>query len=87
MLAVVQRVTLACCTVEGKIVGRIGKGFVVFLAVGKSDTLMDASWMAKKIVNLRVFEDEHDHMNLSLFQIGGEILIVPEFTLYGDCKN
>ena len=87
MLAVVQRVSLAWCIVEGKTVANIDKGVLVLLAISKDDGLQDARWMVKKIVNLRIFEDQTCKMNLSLLQIGGEILVVPQFTLYGNCRK
>jgi len=87
MLAVVQRVSSAGCIVEEKKVAQIKKGLVVLLAIGKNDTVQDASWMAKKLVNLRVFEDQNQKMNLSLLQVEGEILAIPQFTLYGDCTK
>jgi len=87
MRAVIQRVGKASCEVEGKLVGAIKKGVVVFLGVGRGDTVEDAEYLAEKIVNLRIFEDEKDKMNLSLVHIGGEILIIPQFTLYGDCRK
>jgi len=87
MLAVIQRVISARCAVGGKVVAGIGKGLVVLLAVGRNDSLQDASWIARKIVNLRIFEDKSSRMNISLLQIKGEILVVPQFTLYGDCKK
>jgi len=87
MRAVIQRVGEASCEVEGKLVGAIKKGVVVFLGVGRGDTVKDAEYLAEKIVNLRIFEDEKGKMNLSLVHIGGEILIIPQFTLYGDCRK
>ncbi len=87
MRAVIQRVSSARVRVEGKIVGEIGKGFLVLLGVGKEDTEKDADWLAEKIVGLRVFEDEQGKFNLSLQEVGGEILIVSQFTLYGDCRK
>ena len=87
MRAVTQRVGKASCEVEGKLVGAIKKGVVVFLGVGRGDTVEDAEYLAEKIVNLRMFEDEKGKMNLSLVHIGGEILIIPQFTLYGDCRK
>ncbi len=87
MRAVVQRVSSAECLVGGKRVGKIGKGLVVLLGIGKGEKEKDAEWMAKKIVNLRIFEDDKGKMNLSLLQVGGEILLVPQFTLYGDCRK
>lgn len=88
MLAVVQRVTSARCVVDEKITGSIGKGIVVFLAIGRNDELKDAQWIVKKIVNLRLFNDDnYNKMNLSLLQIKGEVLLIPQFTLYGDCRK
>lgn len=87
MLAVVQRVTSAECLVKRKVVGNIKRGVVVLLAIGRKDGLEDVHWMSKKIVNLRIFEDSKGKMNLSLLQIKGEILLVPQFTLYGDCRK
>ncbi len=87
MRAVTQRVGKASCKVEGTLVGAIKKGMVVFLGVGRGDTVEDAEYLAEKIVNLRMFEDEKGKMNLSLVHIGGEILIIPQFTLYGDCRK
>ena len=88
MLAVVQRVNSARCFVNGKLTGSIARGIVTFIAVGKNDEVKDAQWMVKKIVNLRLFNDDnYNKMNLSLLQIGGEILLIPQFTLYGDCRK
>ena len=87
MRAVTQRVGKASCKVKGKLVGSIRKGVVVFLGVGRGDTVKDAEYLAEKIVNLRIFEDEKGKMNLSLVHIGGEILIIPQFTLYGECRK
>ena len=87
MRAVVQRVTHGRVTVEGQVIGEIGKGLVVLLGIGKEDTEADITYLADKIVNLRIFEDENEKMNLSLEDIGGELLIVSQFTLYGDCRK
>ena len=89
MRAVVQRVLKASVTLQetSEVVGKIGKGFVVLLGVGKDDTEADSKYLAEKIVNLRVFEDENDKMNLSLLNVGGEILAVSQFTLFGDCRH
>jgi len=87
VLAVVQRVSSAQCSVEGENVGKIDKGLLVLLAVGKEDSLKDASWMARKLVNLRIFEDHNQKMSFSLLDVGGDILVVPQFTLYADCKK
>ncbi len=85
MRAVIQRVTKATCWVGEKEVGSINKGIVVFLGVGKDDQLQDAEYMANKIFNLRIFGDSQDKLNLSLLQVKGEVLVIPQFTVYGDC--
>jgi D-tyrosyl-tRNA(Tyr) deacylase len=87
MRAVVQRVSEGKVKVEGNIVGQIGRGFVVLLGVGTEDGKGDAEHMAEKICNLRVFEDEEGKMNLSLNDVGGELLVISQFTLYGDCRK
>lgn len=87
MRAVVQRVTQASVTVQEETVGLIGKGLLVLLGVADDDDPQDADWMAAKIVNLRVFEDEAGKMNRSLLDDQGEILVVSQFTLYGDCRK
>jgi len=85
--AVIQRVRKAGVEVEGNIVSRIGPGFLVLLGVARSDTEKEAASLADKIVKLRVFDDEDGKMNLSLGDIGGEILVVSQFTLYADCSK
>ncbi|MDY3928172.1 MAG: D-aminoacyl-tRNA deacylase [Clostridia bacterium] len=87
MRAVVQRVTEASVTVENEIIGKIGKGFVVLLGVGKEDDENDMKYIADKIISLRVFEDENEKMNLSLKDVDGQLLVVSQFTLYGDCRK
>ena len=87
MRAVVQRVKHAGVTVDGKIVGRIDKGFLVLLGVSVDDTEVDTRYCVEKILNLRVFEDGDGKMNLSLLDIGGELLAVSQFTLYGDTRR
>lgn len=87
MRAVVQRVTQASVTIQEETVGLIGKGLLVLLGVADDDDPQDADWMAAKIVNLRVFEDEAGKMNRSLLDEQGEILVVSQFTLYGDCRK
>jgi len=85
--AVVQRVKRACVTVDGAVVGKIDKGFLVLLGVSSDDTEADARYCVEKILNLRVFEDSEGKMNLSLLDIGGELLAVSQFTLYGDTRR
>ena len=87
MRSVVQRVTKASVTVEGEVIGKIGKGFLILLGVSDEDTEKDLVYMADKISGLRVFEDADEKMNLSLLDIGGEALVVSQFTLYGDCRK
>lgn len=87
MRAVIQRVKSGSVAVDDKIVGSIGKGFVVLLGVNEKDTEADVLYMVDKTVNLRIFEDENEKMNLSLLDIKGELLVVSQFTLYGDCRK
>jgi D-tyrosyl-tRNA(Tyr) deacylase len=87
MRAVVQRVTRAKVTVEGEIVGEIGNGLVVLLGVAADDTGRDASYLADKIVALRICEDNEGKMNLSVKETGGGVLVVSQFTLYGDVRR
>lgn len=87
MRAVVQRVSRAKVTVGGEVTGEIARGFVVLLGVADGDTQDDVIYMAQKIVGLRVFEDSEGKMNLSLADIGGEMLVVSQFTLVGDCRK
>ena len=87
MRAVVQRVRTGSVTIEGKEFSRIGPGIVVLLGVGQGDNEEDAGFLAEKIVNLRIFEDTYGKMNLSLSDVGGELLAVSQFTLYGDCRK
>lgn len=87
MRAVVQRVTRAGVEVQGETVGSIGKGLAVLLGVQEGDTPQDADYMAEKLAHLRVFSDAQDRMNLSLLDIQGEILVVSQFTLLGDCRK
>lgn len=87
MKIVVQRVKEAEVRVEGKSVGKIGKGFLVLLGVTHNDTKEQADYLVKKLCKLRVFTDENDKMNLGLKDIQGELLIVSQFTLYADCSQ
>ena len=87
MRAVVQRVSRAKVTVAGEIAGEIGPGFLVLLGVAEGDTTEDARYLAQKIAGLRVFEDAEGKMNLSLADVGGEMLVVSQFTLLGDCRK
>jgi len=73
--------------VEGEITGKIGKGLLVYLGVGKEDDEKDAGFMAEKLTNLRIFADENDKMNLSVRDVNGGILLISQFTLYGDCRK
>lgn len=87
MRAVVTRVSSASVTVEGKTTGSIGKGFLVLLGIGPSDTKAEAEKLADKILGLRIFEDENGKMNLNLSTVGGSVLVVSQFTLYADLKS
>lgn len=87
MRAVVQRVSQASVKVADREVGRIGRGLLVFLGVGQGDAQQDADALAKKIVQLRCFQDEASKFNRSLTDVGGELLAVSQFTLYGDCRR
>ncbi|MCL6573400.1 MAG: D-tyrosyl-tRNA(Tyr) deacylase [Bacillus sp. (in: Bacteria)] len=87
MRVVVQRSKSAYVAVAGEVIGRISKGLVLLVGVTHRDTEEDAVYLAEKIANLRIFEDEGALMNLSLLDVGGEILSVSQFTLYGDCRK
>ena len=87
MKAVLQRVLSASVECEGKTVSEIGKGFMVLLGVTKTDTQAEADVLASKIAGLRIFEDENGKMNLSLYEVGGKVIVVSNFTLCADCKH
>jgi D-tyrosyl-tRNA(Tyr) deacylase len=85
--ALIQRVNKAQVLIDGKIVGKIGKGMVVFLGVGKNDNSLDIDFMVRKIPQLRIFDDVQGKMNICLKEIQGEILLISQFTLYGNCRR
>ena len=87
MIAVLQRVSKASVSVDGAVVGKCQKGLAILLGVAEGDSEKDATVLAEKISKLRIFTDENDKMNLSLEDVSGEILVVSQFTLYGDCKK
>ena len=87
MRAVVQRVLSSSVSVDGKVVGKIGKGFNILLGVGQGDGEKQVQWLAEKIAHLRIFEDENAKMNLSLKDINGSALVISQFTLYGNCDK
>lgn len=87
MRAVLQRVTEANVKVDGEIIGQIENGLMILVGFGKEDTEEKLDWMVNKILNLRVFSDENDKINLSVTDINGELLIVSQFTLYWNCKK
>lgn len=87
MKAVIQRVAKAVVSVDKKIVGKIGKGLVVFIGISREDTKKEVDWMVEKTVSLRIFADKNNKMNLSVKEIAGSVLAVSQFTLYGDCQK
>lgn len=87
MRAVVQRTDEASVTVDGKVIAEVSLGLTVLLGVGREDTELDVQYLADKIVNLRIFPDEYGKMNKSLLDIRGELLIISQFTLFGDCRK
>ena len=87
MRAVLTRVKSASVTIDGEVVGKIGQGFLILLGVGPEDTEQKCRYLAEKALGLRVFEDENGKMNLSLSDVGGSVLVVSQFTLYGNCRK
>ncbi|MGE5559888.1 MAG: D-aminoacyl-tRNA deacylase [Chloroflexota bacterium] len=87
MRAVIQRVTRASVSVDGRTIGEIGPGLVVLVGVGQGDGAADVDYLVDKTVNLRIFEDEQEKMNLSLLDTGGAVLAISQFTLYGDARK
>ncbi|HLA40744.1 MAG TPA: D-aminoacyl-tRNA deacylase [Candidatus Glassbacteria bacterium] len=87
MRVVVQRVNRASVTVDQQVVGKIGRGLLLLVAMNGRESEEDLSWMANRCVGLRVFQDEQGKMNLSLAEVGGALLVVSQFTLYGDCRK
>ena len=87
MRAVVQRVTNADVKIDGRVNGKIDDGLLVLLGVGNGDTEEDMKYIADKIIKLRIFSEENDKMNLSLEDVGGSMLVISQFTLYGDCSH
>jgi D-tyrosyl-tRNA(Tyr) deacylase len=87
MRACIQRVSEASVTVAGEVTGRIGRGLVVLLGVGTQDAAAEVEWLAEKLVNLRIFEDDEGKMNRSLVDVGGAMLVVSQFTLFGDARK
>ena len=87
MRAVLTRVKSASVTIDGEVVGKIGQGFLILLGVGPNDTEKDCRYLAEKALGLRVFTDENDKMNLGLDAVQGEVLVVSQFTLFGNCRK
>ena len=87
MRAVLTRVNSASVTIDGEVVGKIGKGFLILLGVGPEDTEKECRYLAEKALGLRIFEDENEKMNLGLADVGGQVLVVSQFTLYGNCRK
>ena len=87
MRAILTRVNSASVTIDGEVVGKIGKGFLILLGVGPGDTEKECRYLAEKALGLRIFTDEEDKMNLGLDAVNGEVLVVSQFTLYGNCRK
>ena len=87
MRIVLQRVTQASVAIAGRTAGQIGRGFCILLGIAPTDTLVEAEWLAEKVAGLRLFSDAEDRMNLSLDEVGGGVLVISQFTLYGDASK
>ena len=87
MRAVLTRVSSASVTIDNQVVGQIGKGFLILLGIGPEDTEAQCQYLAEKALSLRIFEDDQGKMNLGLEQVGGQVLVVSQFTLYGNCRK
>ena len=87
MRAILTRVKSASVTIDGQVVGKIGKGFLILLGVGPNDTEKECRYLAEKALGLRIFTDEEDKMNLGLDAVNGQVLVVSQFTLYGNCRK
>ncbi len=87
MRAIVQRISKASLTVDNQLISQCGQGLICYLAIGKGDTEKELTWLARKVAGLRIFPDSEDKMNLSVKEIDGEIMVVSQFTLYGDVKR
>ena len=87
MRAILTRVKSASVTIDGEVVGKIGKGFLILLGVGPNDTERECRYLAEKALGLRIFKDENDKMNLGLDAVDGQVLVVSQFTLYGNCRK
>ena len=87
MKLVIQRVSRASVTVRGSVIGQIGQGYLVLVGVGREDTKEDADRLVRKMIGLRIFSDEEGKMNRSVRDVGGEVLLISQFTLYGDCSH
>ncbi|MCX7916341.1 MAG: D-aminoacyl-tRNA deacylase [Verrucomicrobiae bacterium] len=87
MRALIQRVSRAAVHVDGRVMGQIGRGLLVFLGIGQQDTEQDADWLIQKILTLRIFPDEAGKMNRSVSDVGGGVLVVSQFTLYGELEK
>ena len=87
MKFVIQRVSRASVTVDGEVIGKIGKGFLILIGIGKNDTKKEADVLIRKMCGLRIFEDQNGKTNLSLHDVNGEVLLISQFTLYANCKK